>query len=191
MAQAVAGDIDLFAFGALGRLDQAMGGNLAESRYYKQGQEIGTPFAVASIVLGGAGLVRGGYALYRAATAERAALAAEPSFATGAAGEAALNAKVGGLPQVEVNIANQSTRIIDQVAGVVAYEMKVGRVAYTARIASQIARDRIIRQSRLGGIRESVWVFGQSAVTGQIGASARVLAELEQAGIKFVSFGSL
>jgi RHS repeat-associated protein len=73
VAQAVAGDIDLYTFGALGRLDHAMGGHLAESQYYKQGQQIGTPFAIARVFLGGYGAVRGGYALYRAVSAARAA----------------------------------------------------------------------------------------------------------------------
>jgi RHS repeat-associated protein len=69
VAQAVAGDIDLYTFGSLGRLDHAMGGHLAESEYYKQGQEIGTPFAVANLFLGGYSVARGGYALYRGLSA--------------------------------------------------------------------------------------------------------------------------
>jgi len=42
-----------------------MGGHLAESQSYKEGQQLGTPFAIASVLLGGYGLARGGYALYR------------------------------------------------------------------------------------------------------------------------------
>lgn len=81
VAQAVAGDIDLYTFDALGALDHAMGGDLAESQYYKEGQQIGTPFALANVFLGGVGLVRGGYALYRGLSAARGAGAAVSDLA--------------------------------------------------------------------------------------------------------------
>ena len=71
-AEGVAGDLDLYDFGALGALDQSMGGHLSESRFYKEGQQIGTPFAIATAVVGGVGLIRGGYAAYRAASAAHA-----------------------------------------------------------------------------------------------------------------------
>ncbi len=86
VAQGVAGDLDLYDFGALGALDKSMGGHLSESKFYKEGQAIGTPFAVANIFLGGYGLARGGYALYRAWSAARAAPEATEAIRTIAGG---------------------------------------------------------------------------------------------------------
>jgi hypothetical protein len=67
--------------------------------------------------------------------------------------------------------------------------MKVGRVTAGADIRSEISRDAYLLRN--GQLQDYMWVFAKSGVTGNQGASATVLRLLDQAGIKYMSFGDL
>src|SRR5258708_20510167 len=51
VAQGVAGDLDLFDFGALRALGKSIGGPLSGAKFYKAGQPIGTPFPLPTLFL--------------------------------------------------------------------------------------------------------------------------------------------
>lgn len=101
---------------------------------------------------------------------------------TGQVGENALKA-LGGESQVFMR-TSQGGRYIDQLVGGVANESKVGYTTLTKDVTRQIAKDVELMQS--GEIKNAVWHFFTSPVTGKGGASQPLLDELSKNGIRAV-----
>lgn len=62
-----------------------------------------------------------------------------------------------------------------------AIESKVGYTSLSSSIQAQIAKDQLLIEN--GDVTGVQWVFGRSAVTGQIGPSGPLGAALDKAGI--------
>jgi RHS repeat-associated protein len=100
--------------------------------------------------------------------------------ATGEIGETALKA-LGGESQVFFR-TSQGARFVDQLVNGVAHEAKVGRVALSAFVRGQIAKDAELLQT--GAVREVVWHFFRSPQTGLGGPTGPLLDALRKAGIR-------
>ena len=98
---------------------------------------------------------------------------------TSQVGEAALK-QFGGQSQVFFK-TNLRRRFVDQLAGSVAHESKVGYTTLTRFLRLQIAKD--IELIRTGQISGCIWHFFRSPQTGRVGPSAPLLQKLQQAGI--------
>jgi RHS repeat-associated protein len=103
---------------------------------------------------------------------------------TGKVGEDALKL-LGGESQVYMK-TSEGGRFIDQLVNGVANESKVGYTTLTKDITTQIAKDAEIVTKGTGGVKEAVWHFFTSPVTGKGGASQPLLDELAKNGIKAV-----
>ena len=100
---------------------------------------------------------------------------------TGKVGENALK-KLGGESQVPFR-TSAGTRVVDQLAGNVAHESKVGYTSLSKTVSRQIAKDSELKAT--GQVKDVVWHFYQSPVTGEIGPSRPLESALRAAGIRF------
>jgi hypothetical protein len=138
---------------------------------------------IASLASGGAAIAKGVQAISRVAqgakVVEEASVITQNIGWTGKIGENALK-QLGGESQVYFN-TSQGARYIDQLAGGIGYESKVGRTSLTTSIQKQISKDvELINTSR---IQASVWYFYRSPVTGKIGPSPSLASTLVSSGI--------
>jgi filamentous hemagglutinin len=102
--------------------------------------------------------------------------------ATGQVGENALKS-LGGESQVYFK-TSLGGRYVDQLAGGIANESKVGYTCLTSDIQLQVAKDaELIAAGRVQG---ATWHFFTSPVTGVGGPSQPLLNALQQAGINVV-----
>jgi hypothetical protein len=102
--------------------------------------------------------------------------------ATGEIGETALKA-LGGESNAFFR-TSQGARFVDQLVNGVAHEAKVGRVALSAFVRSQVAKDAELLQT--GAVREVVWHFFRSPQTGLGGPTGPLLDALRKAGIRVI-----
>ena len=92
---------------------------------------------------------------------------------------------LGGISQKYFpTIVGKGGRYVDQFVNGVAHESKVGYTTLTPDIKMQIAKDAELLGDKASGVKEVVWNFFRSPVTGKIGASRPLLKALEDAGIK-------
>jgi RHS repeat-associated protein len=103
--------------------------------------------------------------------------------ATGQIGENALKS-LGGESQVYFR-TSMGGRYVDQLAGGIANESKVGYQSLTQDIQLQIAKDAELMQT--GAVKGATWHFFTSPATGLGGPSQPLLNALQQAGIKVVT----
>lgn len=112
-----------------------------------------------------------------------------PIYKRGISGEEALAEKVGGVSQYYMRTAVNGVeggRYIDQFAGNVAHEAKVGYTCLSKRIRIQIEKDAwLLKQRRVKGV---VWHFFRSDITGKVGASKPLLELLKKNGITYVIY---
>src|SRR5689334_7356270 len=108
--------------------------------------------------------------------------AAGPIGATGKVGEQFLR-RLGGQSQVFFR-TSRGGRFVDQLIGGIAHEAKVGYTALTEDIATQVAKDAELIETRQ--IDGATWRFFRSPSTGLCGPSAPLRGALEQAGISIV-----
>ncbi len=162
------------------------------------GEQIGQlDLTVATLAIPGVGEARGVGAvgeagvdaldaIQAAAGKDVAAGAAESAFttigSTGKVGEDFLKT-LGGESQVRFD-TSLGPRIVDQLVDDVANESKVGYTSLTSDVAKQIAKDVKLMKDR--AVKEVVWNFFVSPVTGKGGPSAPLLQALENAGIKVI-----
>jgi RHS repeat-associated protein len=100
--------------------------------------------------------------------------------ATGDVGENYLK-KLGGQSQVYFN-TTKGARYVDQLVNGVAHESKVGYTTLTRKVRKQIAKDAELLKT--GKVKEVMWSFFESPVTGKAGASKPLQEALDKAGIK-------
>jgi len=101
---------------------------------------------------------------------------------TGKIGEDALKI-LGGQSQVPFK-TSQGMRFVDQLVNGVANEAKVGYTSLTQRAANQISKDQLLVSSN--AVKNAVWNFFTSPITGKTGPSAPLQNALKQAGIGVV-----
>jgi hypothetical protein len=90
-------------------------------------------------------------------------------------------------PQVEFELENGATRILDYVNDVdaIGYEVKTGLVSMSPNVQMQIiGAQQIVQSGQLNAIE---YHFLTSPITGQIGAADSVLSQLTASGIKYMS----
>ena len=144
-------------------------------------QSVVTPLEFAAA----GGVVRGaGFAAAMCGAAGDGAAAATMSRgaigATGQIGEQWLANNVGGQSQ-RYFPTSLGPRYVDQFAGNVAHESKVGYQSLTPTIQTQIAKDsELLNTDAVQGV---TWHFFQSPVTGLRGPSAPLRSSLQQNGI--------
>ncbi|WP_343606830.1 hemagglutinin repeat-containing protein [Roseateles sp.] len=103
--------------------------------------------------------------------------------ASGAVGETELK-KLGGVSQKSYD-TSMGKRFVDQVdPSNVGHESKVGYTSLTEDIKVQIKKDVEILAGK--DLKDVVWHFYKSPVTGQVGASKDLLDELTKSGIKYI-----
>ena len=102
---------------------------------------------------------------------------------TGKVGEQWLAQNLGGESQVFFN-TSQGARYVDQFAGGIANESKVGYQSLTPSIQLQISKDaELLNAGRVQGVD---WHFFQSPVTGLGGPSQPLFNALQQNGINVI-----
>lgn len=112
-------------------------------------------------------------------------VASKSSYASGAEGEAALAAIVGGMPQKYFR-TSLGGRFVDQYSHDIANESKVGYTTLTKRVKMQILKDEeLIREKELQGAH---WHFFRSSITGKGGPSEPLKKFLEEHGIKYTIY---
>jgi hypothetical protein len=102
---------------------------------------------------------------------------------TGKVGEQWLARNLGGESQVFFN-TSQGARYVDQLAGGIANESKVGYQSLTPSIQLQISKDAELLNTR--AVQGVDWHFFQSPVTGLGGPSQPLFNALQQNGINFI-----
>jgi len=148
----------------------------------------------ATILTGGAGILRGGVKLigkgFRKLTTKAdetvaAANTGSQIAANQAAGNAARDALAAGHPGALIEQSFSTTagvrRLDILTQSGLGIESKVGRTSLTATTRSQIAKDSLL--VRNGDVTGIEWVFSRSAVTGRIGPTAPLADALSKASI--------
>ena len=102
---------------------------------------------------------------------------------TGKLGEDYLAKTYGGESQVGFN-TSLGRRVVDQLTEGVAHESKVGYQSLTKVINRQIAKD--VELLAKGEVKQVIWHFFISPITGKGGASQQLLQKLIDAGIKYI-----
>ena len=103
----------------------------------------------------------------------------------GIIGELRLDELVGGKPNVKFD-TTLGRRFVDQLSDQIAYESKVGYVAYSSKTILQIRKDAELIQG--GSVKRATWYFFRSPNTGKIGADQRILDLLTNNNIKYIIY---
>ena len=101
----------------------------------------------------------------------------------GIIGEIRLAELVGGKPNVKFD-TSLGRRFVEQLSNRIAYESKVGYVAYSSKTILQIQKDaELINKGLVNG---ATWYFFRSPNTGKIGADQRILDLLTKYNIEYI-----